>query len=490
MGGSRAAPTMSSIGSSRRRSGCAAACRRRRACPSACGGRGHGRDRDRWPSASAFRPSSFRMDAVAGVRVELRAEIRRQVDRDPPSPVVIDQSSFIVVPGAARNVIEPSPVCSFTVVELAGHADAAVAGVDVEVSGHVFQRDRSVAGRQRQLAGDVASRGCCRRRSSTRAARARARSGSSRRRSSPSRCPSRGIVTISFAVGDMRPTPKNTTSCAGFFTSTSMRSPSCFVSTFSCSMASLVGPRFSISTTTRLAVAGANLDRAVERRQLQVRECPVTVKRFSSRVMCPCESTTTQPARRERQGGRQGQGRKYRFHTLSWTGSAAREFESEQFRTTQVWTTRRSRSSTTRSAMAPAAMTPKPCRPSARAGRRGADGRRVREAEPDFRRQLREGAVHRQRAARERAVVEIGGVADGNRAAADVRLRAPRQPRSGRAVGDRHDPLRAAWRRCATRIIAGCTWTPSQMSSAVTSSDSRTAPASPGARCDDRRHAR
>ena len=33
----------------------------------------------------------------------------------------------------------------------------------------------------------------------------------------------------------------------------------------------------------------------------------------------------------------------------------------------------------------------------------------------------------------------------------------------------------------AARIIAGCTWTPSQMSSAVISSDSSTAPASPGA---------
>ena len=35
----------------------------------------------------------------------------------------------------------------------------------------------------------------------------------------------------------------------------------------------------------------------------------------------------------------------------------------------------------------------------------------------------------------------------------------------------------------ATRIIAGCTWWPSQMSSAATSSLARTAPARPGSRC-------
>ncbi len=56
---------------------------------------------------------------------------------------------------------------------------------------------------------------------------------------------------------------------------------------------------------------------------------PVTVKRFSSRVMCPCESTTTQPARLNGRDGSQGQGRQYRFHTPPWTGSALVEFESE-----------------------------------------------------------------------------------------------------------------------------------------------------------------
>ncbi len=108
--------------------------------------------------------------------------------------------------------------------------------------------------------------------------------------------PSRGIVTISFAVGDSRPTPKKTISCEGFFTSISMRSPSCFVSIFNWSMASWVWPRFSISTTTvfaspdRISIAPSKVVRCKS-------AGPVTVNRFSSRAICPCESTTTQPAR-------------------------------------------------------------------------------------------------------------------------------------------------------------------------------------------------
>ncbi len=66
----------------------------------------------------------------------------------PPSPVVIDQSSFIVVPGAARNVIEPSPVCSFTVASLPATLTLPSPVSTSRSPSDVFQRHRAVARRR------------------------------------------------------------------------------------------------------------------------------------------------------------------------------------------------------------------------------------------------------------------------------------------------------------------------------------------------------
>src|SRR3954467_9946630 len=41
--------------------------------------------------------------------------------------------------------------------QLPGHADAAVAGLDVEVAGRLFEGDRAVAGIERQLAAEIAA---------------------------------------------------------------------------------------------------------------------------------------------------------------------------------------------------------------------------------------------------------------------------------------------------------------------------------------------
>ena len=67
----------------------------------------------------------------------------------------------------------------------------------------------------------------------------------------------------------------------------------------------------------------------------------------------------------------------------------------------------------------PAAMTPNPASPSARAGVVAHTVAASDRLSPISVTSLRERAIHRQRAARERAVVEIRGVADGDRAAAD-----------------------------------------------------------------------
>ena len=144
-----------------------------------------------------------------------------------------------------------------------------------------------------------------------------------------------------------------------------------------------------------------------------------------------------------------------------------------------VWTTFRSRSRTTRSAVAPGAIR-RALQVQRPGGGRGADRRGIDQAQPHRAHQLRERAIHRQDAARNRAVFQGGDVSDGDRAAADRAFACPRGSPAPAVPSVIAMICEVAFAASATRTIAGWTCTPSHTTSAVTSSCSSTAAASPG----------
>ena len=84
---------------------------------------------------------------------------------------------------------------------------------------------------------------------------------------------------------------------------------------------------------------------------------------------------------------------------------------------------------------------PQPVQPELPRRRRGACDRRVDQARAGRPDQHPVCSIHRQHASRNRAIVEVRGVAHGDSAAAERRSRAPRQPGSRRAVGNGHEAL-------------------------------------------------
>src|SRR4029077_4336853 len=82
--------------------------------------------------------------SVAGMRVEVGAEVRGQVERD--AAVAGGHRPVVLHRGPGRGAEGDRAVAGVELhrVELAADADAAVAGIDAQVPGHVFERDRAV----------------------------------------------------------------------------------------------------------------------------------------------------------------------------------------------------------------------------------------------------------------------------------------------------------------------------------------------------------
>ena len=254
-------------------------------------------------------------------------------------------------------------MCSFTRAQLARHADAAVAGVDVEIALGVIERHRAVAGRERELA---------RPRRVARMLPSPVRSSSMPRTSLDSNravaalavmLPSRGIVTISLrgrrAVADAE----------------RARRPARAASDLDLDAVAVL-LRLDLQLVDRFLRRSALLDfhddrfASPERISIEPSKvvsfssgAPDTVNRFSSRAMCPCESTTTQPAERQRGGEKSCTAGSTDFIQLSWTGLRRPEFP--QPRSGRPAGPGRGRPGRR---PRPGAITPKPCSPSARAG--------------------------------------------------------------------------------------------------------------------------
>ena len=148
----------------------------------------------------------------------------------------------------------------------------------------------------------------------------------------------------------------------------------------------------------------------------------------------------------------------------------------------QVWVTVKSGPRTARSAMAPGRDDSEALEPEGPGGGGRADGGGVDVAEPHDAHQQRERPIHRQHAAREGAVVEVGRVPDGDGLPAQPGPRSERQPGAGRAVGDRHDARRRLGRDARPAPSTDARERRRRRSRPSHRRASSTAPASPGAR--------
>src|SRR5450759_3863556 len=262
--------------------------------------------------------------AVAGVRVELGAEVGRQVDRD---AAVAGRHRPVISHRGPRGRAERDRAVAGVKLhsgELAGDAHAAVAGLHVEISFGVFQRDRSVSRRERELAPDVV----------------RADAAVARLQLEPPvhvLYPDRAVAAPGhdIAVARHRHDELRGRRHVAHAEEDDLVRRLLHFDVDAVAVLLRVDFQLVDGVLRRPApldldddgfrITRPNLDRAVERRQPQIGRAGDGEALLLARDV-PLRVHHHAGGEAERQGGGHGEGRKYRFHTLPWTESAAREF--------------------------------------------------------------------------------------------------------------------------------------------------------------------